>query len=151
MNTHSPQKIPQSGIPKETFHEVDLKPWGRLAPAIWFQKNLTNFVYSPAHIVSSAVDYGSEPAPGDRGVYFLLESDEVIYVGQTNNINRRLLEHRRDGILFDRFWCFGGVPKMFIKEIENLYIKLFNPACNLRQFTPLRKLMPFACPARYWS
>ncbi len=76
-------------------------------------------------------------APNRSGVYGLYAKDGWIYVGESNDIQRRLLEH-----LAETGTCISGqAPTGFIYELvesgsrvarENTLIRELAPACNQR-------------------
>lgn len=66
---------------------------------------------------------------GKCGVYCLLNELQVVYVGSTTNLTRRLYGHRRNGILFDDVTFTECDPQdRWRKEAES--IKLFGPKLN---------------------
>lgn len=63
------------------------------------------------------------------GIYFLIKDGSVIYVGQSTQPERRLLQHRDKD--FDSFRIIKcHVSKLL--EYERRLIKLFNPVFNLK-------------------
>jgi hypothetical protein len=61
------------------------------------------------------------------GVYFLVQDDEVVYVGQSVHIYSRLAQHQ--GKTFDRYAfvpCDAGV----LDKLESLYIHVLKPKLN---------------------
>lgn len=74
------------------------------------------------------------------GVYFLYENGKVVYVGQTNDIFRRISEHARGGQKhgfpnkeFDD-WSYIACEDAELREqLEALFIKFINPIYNMSQ------------------
>ena len=65
------------------------------------------------------------------GVYFLLQDDKVVYVGQSVNVLQRLIQHLQapGAKVFNR-WCFIPVPQEQLNAQEQHYIGLFTPMHN---------------------
>lgn len=70
------------------------------------------------------------------GVYFLLNGDEVVFVGESDKLLQRLADHlvsRQFGHLFDRYVvlpCSDGLRR----PIEREYITLLKPRYNITGF-----------------
>lgn len=62
------------------------------------------------------------------GIYFLLKDNIVVYVGQSLNVYRRILEHKRKD--FDSFRVIA-CDECKLLEYERRWIKRFNPIYNL--------------------
>lgn len=62
------------------------------------------------------------------GVYFLVNKNEIIYVGQSVKTHSRLLTHWAEKE-FDKVFVLQ-VEKSRLTEVENHYIKKFNPRLN---------------------
>lgn len=71
--------------------------------------------------------YIPEVAEGEMIIYFLIRDDEIIYVGQTKDLNQRLSQHSTKG--FDRY-NFIVVDSNHADVIESLYIHSVNPEMN---------------------
>lgn len=61
------------------------------------------------------------------GVYFLLEGDEVVYVGQSTNVYTRIGQHRDKR--FDRY-AFVPCAVDALDKLESLYIHFLRPRLN---------------------
>jgi hypothetical protein len=70
--------------------------------------------------------------PAVSGVYFLLDKDgEVVYVGKSRNIARRIGQHLEvKRIKFESF-AFIEYPESMLAEYEGRYIYRFNPEYNI--------------------
>lgn len=66
------------------------------------------------------------------GVYLLKKAGEVVYVGQTVNVKKRLGEHRRRGVDFDSFEVIE-TPMEALKRTESEYILKHRPPLNGRE------------------
>lgn len=64
------------------------------------------------------------------GVYFLLDGEEVVYVGQSHCVNARVRQHQSEGAKrFDRaVWL--SVPEKLLWDIEDAFISVFRPKYN---------------------
>jgi predicted GIY-YIG superfamily endonuclease len=87
----------------------------------------TGFVFSQAGINASA--------PQKSGVYAIYNSNRWIYIGETNDLRRRLTEHLNEGgscikkhnptdFIFEEF------PEAFRVARQNALIAQYYPACN---------------------
>lgn len=76
------------------------------------------------------LDAADEMTDGSlSGVYFLLQDDEVVYVGQSLNVYARLNSHLGQKE-FNRFAWVQVEPKMLL-SIEKLYIDILDPKLNV--------------------
>lgn len=66
------------------------------------------------------------------GVYLLLKAGEVVYVGQSRNVERRLTQHRGNKVDFDERQIIE-VPATDLKKVEQQYILKHRPALNGRE------------------
>lgn len=62
------------------------------------------------------------------GVYFLVENNEVVYVGQSTDIASRIRKHQSDKFFNKVFYI--ECRKERLNEIENYFIISFNPEYN---------------------
>ena len=77
----------------------------------------------------------SIPVPGAETsfVYFLIEGEEIIYIGSTErHLIKRIHEHLREK-QFDRY-SYMEVPKEDRAYYEVLLIRLYQPRMNLQQY-----------------
>lgn len=64
-----------------------------------------------------------------EGVYFLYDGDELVYIGTTDNLYRRIGEHIAEGEkVFDRFEFYPTTDRI---RLEGFLIKMFKPKYNL--------------------
>lgn len=64
-----------------------------------------------------------------EGVYFLYDGDELVYIGTTDNLYRRIGEHIAAGEkVFDRFEFYPTEDRI---RLEGFLIDLFNPKYNV--------------------
>lgn len=86
--------------------------------------NLTNkALLHEEEIVNAAVPYVKA-----IGVYFLVNKQKIVYVGQSNNIFNRLGSHAAS----KEFESFAYIPckAELLDKLESLYIHLFRPPLN---------------------
>lgn len=100
-------------------------------PEEWFKENFRKqFRRDYQQIVDGKVPYVSEECTRDRGVYFLFAGDELLYIGQSQCIQRRLTRHPvRE---FDSYAWVGDVPTLFLVWVESYYIWKFQPVLNFK-------------------
>jgi excinuclease UvrABC nuclease subunit len=63
-------------------------------------------------------------------VYFLVQNDEIVYVGQTLNINSRI-EHHLEDKKFNRVF-YLSMSKRGLDEAETVFIQALKPKYNRR-------------------
>lgn len=85
---------------------------------------LTKVPFDRATVLQASLPCGSM-----CGVYFLIDKDEVVYVGQSLDVLNRLSKHMRGGRRFERF-AFIACKKEDLDELERLYINALVPAWN---------------------
>lgn len=126
-------------IPQHTFEfegsqylRYPPDPWltALTIPDDWFAANIYEFLYSWDHVVQEALPYKINEGPWAAGIYFLLNGSTITYVGKSVEILKRLNDHRKKGWEFDRYWCFGGIPELYIEYVEAFYIHVFTPLYN---------------------
>ena len=65
----------------------------------------------------------------ESGVYFLYNKDELVYIGQSDNLYRRIGQHIAEGVkTFDRFELY---PTKDCIRLEGFLIELFKPKYNV--------------------
>jgi len=70
-----------------------------------------------------------------QGIYFLIDGDEIVYIGQSSRISRRIPEHLVDK-KFNRIFLL--IVSDNINKLEIDYINKFNPKYNRqRKFTKI--------------
>lgn len=65
-------------------------------------------------------------------VYFLFQSDILVYIGSTNNLERRLKEHYKE---YDRTFYFHAIDKSDARKKEKEAIKKYKPKFNVANLT----------------
>lgn len=71
-----------------------------------------------------------ESIAGISGVYFLIDNQTIVYVGQSNNVGNRVLVHKQEGrIKFDKF-SYIQCELDELNIIESLYIHAYRPKHN---------------------
>lgn len=64
------------------------------------------------------------------GVYFLIDDDEVVYVGQSTELHARVAQHRARWKQFDSY-TYIPCESSQLAELERHYIRLFRPCLNI--------------------
>ena len=118
-------------IPLHTFENTD-DPCVDLE--YWFARNPDVLSHSPEKIAREAVKFMDvQRAPQRCGIYFLIKGDRIVYIGKAQSIYKRVEDHWRMGKSFERYWCFGGIPYMWLGHAEGYYIKRCKPFLNVER------------------
>lgn len=74
---------------------------------------------------------GATPISNSVGIYFLVALGTVVYVGQSSNCGRRILEHLIDPTkTFDSYFVIECAPSL-LNELEQRYVSKFSPYLNI--------------------
>jgi hypothetical protein len=66
-----------------------------------------------------------------RGIYFLLENDELVYIGQSTNIMARISHHIADpDKSFNQHTIMPVVPEVSLNDLEAILILKYKPKYN---------------------
>jgi len=93
-------------------------------------------IYKPGRMAEARTDGGGAEPPSTAGEYRILDSERnVSYIGETNNLARRMKEHRRSGKLCDGYrfaWqaADGNSTSNTRREHEREKIKKHSPPMN---------------------
>lgn len=87
-------------------------------------RSLQEVPYSHKQILDAALPMGTQ-----IGIYFLIKQDEIVYVGQSIDIFRRIGRHKAEGKEFDSF-SFIQCEKEKLDYYESIYIGAFVPEQN---------------------
>jgi hypothetical protein len=82
---------------------------------------------SKAMLTEEDIVNGSAPWTLSTGVYFLINDDKVVYVGQSVNVYARIASHHDKP--FNKFAFIPCEPKV-LDGLESLYIHVFRPLLN---------------------
>lgn len=76
-------------------------------------------------------DIKLKPKRGDKRplIYFLIDNDDIVYVGQSKNLNQRLSQHNKL-IKYD-FIYYIHTNETELLKTEESYIKAFTPIKNI--------------------
>jgi hypothetical protein len=102
----------------------------------WFRTHPEVFGHTNESITRNARRYqryggNDHEIPSDHGIYFLMDSGEIVYVGKAMYVSSRLADHWLKK-KFDSYWSFGDVPYKWLEYIENFYIRRLRPRMNGR-------------------
>lgn len=64
------------------------------------------------------------------GIYFLLHNDNVVYVGQSSNVEKRIIQHRCSEKQFDSYRIIPCDEDLLL-YYEKRWIKQFKPVYNM--------------------
>lgn len=96
----------------------------------WCKRHEGQFAYSPRQIIEAAVADTSGPEWWDSGVYFLVWDDQLVYVGRSRYVQKRVHEHRQEGRPFQRVAAILGLSDAGMQEVEDAYYSVFRPPWN---------------------
>ena len=65
-----------------------------------------------------------------KGIYILYRDNEVVYVGRSNDITKRIAVHKREGKKFDRYETVKFPYYRDRKKAERFLIELYTPGYN---------------------
>lgn len=65
-----------------------------------------------------------------QGVYFLIHAGEIVYVGCTKNLRKRLQGHRKTGVRFTSVYGQEIEDECKYRAMETLYIGELRPKMN---------------------
>lgn len=70
--------------------------------------------------------------PKTKGLYFLIKSKKIVYVGKGNDIRNRIEKHINNRKwIFDRYFILtSGSPKQELLKMETMYIEKYRPIYN---------------------
>lgn len=149
---------------REPLPEADMTGTQSMA---WLRDNMLRFLYPLDHIRANLQRYDRHwdtrpdaqqrdphwDAPQFGGVYLLAERGEVVYVGVSGNIWRRLGEHRDLCVItFDHFFAIEA-PKEHREAIEGFYLLWLEPRMNMKTAPVhygLADLVPEAITGELW-
>lgn len=98
-----------------------------------------------ARISSLANGYEGSPFKGASayrvaGVYILLRGQEVRYVGRSTHIYRRLNDHDRKAMEWDRFQIWPSRDSIRAADLEQQLIRRFRPPLNVAHNVPAKQI-----------
>ncbi len=83
----------------------------------------------PEDIASGSEDINTFSRDLFTGIYFLLDGEQVVYVGQTLSISSRIYDHHRSSKKFNRFAWVRCKPEL-LNDWEGYYIGSLLPKYN---------------------
>lgn len=102
---------------------------GLMEDALEKDQSLMGSLLTPESILSRAISHRQNQC----GIYFLIKSAEIVYVGMSIDFKNRLKQHARDDEkVFDSYY-FYPCNESSIEVIESVYIDLFNPRYNKKK------------------
>lgn len=67
--------------------------------------------------------------PAKVGIYFLVQAEQIVYVGQSIDVDSRIRQHRRGHMQFDHWAWLECAPEV-LDRLERAYIDAFMPRHN---------------------
>lgn len=109
-------------------------PWRALgtSPEAWFTELGPGLVVSQEEIIKNAVPYKCGEGPQDHVIYFLIQGDEIFYVGESSNPAQRLIQHWEKGWNIEKYYAITGLPRLYIVHYETFYIWRHKPKLNVK-------------------
>lgn len=100
-------------------------------PDDWLKANAKRFHFTDAQIISAAKPQAEHGLnyPQIWGIYFLVADGQIVYVGMSNHITRRVTQHAERGLQFDAVAWFEA-PAEYLQDIEAYYIGRIRPGLN---------------------
>lgn len=98
----------------------------------------------PTDAILATAEYLPDPVPL-TGIYFLIHRDEIVYVGQSTDIDTRIKAHRlkrnQPGMMFDSY-AYVLCDASHLNDLEAEYIMALEPKRNMT-VPPNAKWVPF--------
>jgi len=107
-----------NGVPSEKIREMKLNKFKGIEENEWYKSE--KFIISSSIEFEKLHDYGY--------IYFLLQENEVVYVGQTVNLHTRIKNHKKTKEFNKINWI--QIPIKWLEYAETYYIIKFNPKYN---------------------
>lgn len=126
----SPPVRPQTSITETVNHAWLNDRYFELGPVGWLKENWSLFHFSRDDIIANASPYDvSSDIETACGIYFLIDSGRIVYVGQSIAVGSRLAAHLADGKKFDSVFSFE-TSQPLLDWIESQYINTLKPELN---------------------
>lgn len=108
-------------------------------PVFHYKENFVLFGHDHGKIVliDSVIDWRYDLIASERGIYYLFKDGEIVYIGVSKDIRKRIKDHVRNETNFDGI-CpvyLSDLSMTDIKIAERYLIKKLNPKYN-RQYNP---------------
>ena len=96
----------------------------------WCWRSLPGLVFSPRQIIDAAVADTNGELWDEPGVYFLVWDGQIVYVGRSVSVGKRLREHRKEGRPFQQASAIIGLCDVGMREVEDAYVRALMPPWN---------------------
>lgn len=83
----------------------------------------------------------SMPCPYIPAVYFLIDGDEIVYVGQAANLRRRLHEHKTQGVKAFTHFAYVRCNIEDLAETESKYLMAYKTKYNVQRPLDIERMM----------
>ncbi|MGK7939384.1 MAG: GIY-YIG nuclease family protein [Crocosphaera sp.] len=125
--------------------------WGEDLSYTGFGEFITKFVYegellnitelNPFEFESVTLEDKND-LPPSSGIYFVIDTDKIYYIGMSKNLRNRWYSHHRqkDLNVYEnlKISYIDSLPVHYLKSIETIFIKHFKPKLNIQE-NPLIK------------
>ncbi len=116
-----------------------------------FGEFITKFVYegellnitelNPFEFTSVTIEE-KDDLPPNSGIYFVIDTDTIYYIGMSKNLRNRWYNHHKEKALEDypnlRISYIDSLPVHYLESIETTFIEHFTPRLNIKK-NPLFK------------
>lgn len=85
-------------------------------------------LFTEKEITDQAIDIDN--AFIDSGIYFLIKSSRIVYIGKSSNMMSRIVFHLKKGVDFDSYTTMQVIDEKDRTDAESIYIQKFNPILN---------------------
>ena len=96
---------------------------------VWYNYELIAGDGATADIPDFDIETGLVHMSKMCGVYCLLHDMEIVYIGRSNNVDRRVWEHDANGLVFDSY-SYIPAPEHESVAIERALIRKYRPKLN---------------------
>lgn len=119
------------GLPHDAPESIDLSEFDGEAPIDWLFKRWDKFRFDLPEIIVKSFPYSPADARIPQvGIYFLIASGKIMYVGQSVQVPHRLVAHAK-AFRFTHVFAFVA-PSLLLDPIEAEYIHRFLPEWNAK-------------------
>lgn len=84
---------------------------------------------SSLHLVEEEIIANALPYMRIQGIYFLVKGAEIVYIGKSRHLMRRIAQHENRNVDFDGYY-FILAEEARATVLEEYYIKKFQPKLN---------------------
>lgn len=149
------EDLSQDALEQWELFKSFAEEWGADLSYTAFGEFITKFVYDGELLnitkldpfkLSSITMNEKDDLPNSSGIYFVIDKNNIYYIGMSKNIRKRWYDHHRQSD-FDKYSDLNisyldSLPVKFLKSIETQFIKHFKPLLNIKE-NPLLQAKSF--------